>query len=362
MFLSEYQESGLGRVWVPDTFYDYEIGQLPGFVCERSGRELVLDTLDGWVHIYEEFEPTDPNLGIGFLKKAWKSVRRSVKKVFRKVRSIPKRVFKEIKRSASKINLARKKLTKSVLKNKYTRQLVRVAGAAFAPFTGGLSLAAAEASARYGKARYVQGLSRSSAFKRGAVGGAIGLVGGKAISAGYSAIKAGGAKALNPFASKAITPPGLPTGASTAVHAATGGGVVPSVGSGGLWGTIGKGALKVGTKLAPTVASQVLQMKMAKAAGAGMQEVEYDPYAWGDPNIEQYADYGSYADPNAMENFYGGGGSTVVPDGLYDEETEAIDTEFMTPENWQKFGPLAILAVASVASVVIMRRGKRGKK
>ena len=353
MNLAGFNDSALGRVWVPEYFAAEQIGALPGFVCERSGAGLFLDTLDGWVHQYEEIDTPD-HLS-GFFSK----ITRGLKKVFRKIRSIPKKIWKETRRAASKINAQRKKLVKSVLKNKWTRQLVRVAGAAFAPFTGGLSLAAAEAAARYGKARYVQGMKRSSAFKRGAVGAVIGYAGGRAIGAGYSAFQKGGVSALNPF-----------SGAAKATTAATkvGGAVVTPAGttvatgttaSGGLWGNIGSGALKVAGKLAPTVIQTVMQAKQAQAGAGGVQYVDDYGYA-SDPG---YVDYGSYVDPNAMESVaygsgYGGGGSTVVPDGMYSDEGDMLEEEMLAQESAQKFMPVAILAAGAIASVVILKSGK----
>jgi len=355
MNLAGFNESALGRVWVPEYFLPEQIGALPGFVCERSGKQLFLDTLDGWVHEYEETDA--PQSLDGFFSK----ITRSIKRVFKKVRSIPKKIWKEARRAVSKANERRKKITKSVLKNKWTRQLVRVAGAAFAPFTGGLSLAAAEAAARYGKARYVQGMKRSSAFKRGAAGAVIGYVGGRAISSGYSAFQKGGVSALNPFG-----------GAAKSVATKTGGAVVSSTGttvatgttaSGGLWGNIGGGILKVGAKLAPTVIQTMMSAKQAQAGAGGVQYV--DDYGY--PAASDYADYGSYVDPNAMEQYayandYAGGGSTVVPDGMYGEEGELLEEDLLAQETAQKLMPLAILAAGAVASVVILKSGKTRRR
>lgn len=346
MFLNGFEKTPLGRVWVPDEFSADQVTMLPGIITVRNGAALVLDTLDGWVHIYEETETPVETLD-GFLKK----ITRGVRKVFKKVVSIPKKLHKATMRQIKKVNERRKKITKSVLKNKWTRQIVRVAGVAFAPFTGGLSLAAAEASARYGKARYVEGKSRSSAMKRGAVGAVIGYVGGRAVSAGYSAIQKGGVTALNPFASK---------GVAVATKTATGSGS-------GLWGTVGKGALKLGTTVGKSVAGSYITA-MAKGQKPGAEEIIYgvaDQYM-----PEGYADaaynaYGSYADAGAMEAAYasgGGGVSTVVPDGVYDEDGELVtDPGFFQSATFQKFAPLAIVAIGAVVGVSMMKGKKRGK-
>ena len=350
MFLGDYQPSALGRVWVPDKFCDDEIGTLPGFICDRFGKKLFLDTLDGWVHEYEECDEYPQSID-GFFS----SIRRRVKKVFKKIVSIPKRIHKEAMRSLKKANARRKKITKSVLKNKYARQVVRVVGVAFAPFTGGLSLAAAEAAARYGKARYVQGKSRSSAFKRGAVGAVIGYAGGKAVSAGYSAVANRGASA----AASSAAARGATTVATSA--ATTTGGSVATGASGGLWGNIGSTALKIGAKLAPTIVTTLLTAR-GQAGGGGVQEVVYQDGAYADPYgyaPEGYADYGSYSDAGAYENAFAPGGSTVVPDGVYDEEGNLIEDVGASASS---FAPLAIIAVGAVAGVLLLKPKKRGRK
>ena len=347
MFLSGFENTPLGRVWVPDTFEEDQIGTLPGLVCDRMGRDLFLDTLDGWVHHYREQE-----IPIEALEGFFKKIRRRVKRVFKKVASIPKKLHKATMKQLSKVNARRKKITKAVLKNKYGRMVVRGAGIFFSPVTGGLSLAAAEAASRYGKARYVRGLSRSSAFKRGAVGAVIGYVGGRAVSAGYSAVQKGGVAALNPFAAKAAPQIGSKVMMTTAKAAPT---IAQAATNPGLWSKVAAGALKVGATVAPVLATTILQAKMA-GPGGGTQYVDEYGYP-----VDQYPDYGSYVDPYAMEsayqNAYSGGGSTVVPDGIYDAEGNLIDEV----PGLTKFAPMAIIAAGAIAGVVILKKRKRGK-
>jgi hypothetical protein len=356
MFIGGFQETALGRVWVPDEFSADQVGMLPGIVIERAGPSLVLDTLDGWVHIYEECEIQQQTID-GFFSK----VTRAVRKVFKKIASIPRKLHRATMKQLSKANERRKKITKSVLKNKYARQIVRVAGAVFAPFTGGLSLAAAEAAARYGKARYVEGRSRSSAFKRGAVGAVIGYAGGKAISYGYSAFQKGGVSALNPFATKAAT------SAVSTVPAGAAGGGIGGASSGGLWSTVGKTALKVGTSVGKAVATSYISA-MAKGQKPGAEEIIYgmaDQYLPPGYADAAYNAYGSYADAGAMEAAYSGdyGVSTVVPDGIYDEEGELItDPGFFQSVGFRKFAPLAIVAAGAIVGVSMLNKQKRGRK
>lgn len=341
------------RIIAPEYFEESQLGFLPGRVTFLPGdRRAFLDTLDGWVHVYEPELQYDTAMQLdGFFSKIF----RPVKKLFKKVVSIPKKIFDQIKQNVSKLNEQRKKIFRKVTTNKYTRQLLRVAGVALSPFTAGLSLAVAEGAARYGKARYVQGQSRSSAWKRGAVGAAIGYVGGRAVSAGYQAIQRGGLTALNPFTSSATQAAGT-TAASTGTQVATGAAQT----SGGLWGTVGKTALSIGKKVGTTFATSYLT-QMASGQKPNVEHVAYDALA-AEVLPEQYKGvYDSWANAGYGEGYpsYAGGGGSM-PFG-----TEVPDGEYFTDQNGMNasggFGKyLPIVAVVGVvgAAGYLMLKGK----
>ena len=350
MFIGQYKQSALGSVLAPDFFDESQIPALPGLTFNIGGGRIMLDTLDGWIHEYRELSEAETL--DGFFSKIFKPV----KKVFKKVASIPKKIFKEAKRVASRVNAERKRATRKALQNKYGRALVRGIGAVAAPFTGGLSLAAAEASARYGKARYGQGLSRSQAFKSGAVGAALGYVGGRAISAGYQAVKQGGVSALNPFATKPTAAINVETAAQAGAKGA-GVGVgttTPATTGGGLWGKIGKGALKVGTTAAKSVAASYITA-YAQGRQPGAEEViygvgsEYMPAEYAallaagvnQPSPTAYAadTWGSYA---------------VAPADFYEEAEQApaaFDSEAL-----KKWAPFAIIGAGLFVSVLVLKK------
>src|SRR4026209_1671834 len=123
--------------------------------CAHIGAKMLLDKT--FVHrnqIYRRDAAGNlyvwqPNVnGLGELGGWWKKVTNTVKKIHREVIRIAKQPIQ-----------LEKKLRVEILKSKYGRAVVTGAGAVFAPFTGGASLAAAQALTRYGKARHRQGLS-----------------------------------------------------------------------------------------------------------------------------------------------------------------------------------------------------------
>jgi hypothetical protein len=269
---------------------------------------------------------------------------------------IHKRVKKVVKKAIKAPFVLRKKVLKAVTKSKFGRTALRVAGAAFAPFTGGLSLAAAEAAARYGKTRYQLGLSRSEAFRKGAVGAAIGYVGGKGIQFGYSALmKPAAAAALPGYAGGGFTPAGY--AGPGAVSAASGAPVtfIPGVGNvvtgvGGTLKTIG-GALATGLKTL-TGALPLLQASgvLGKKGEQAPSGEYYDPYA---------------PAPAPFESMYGsggGGGGAFGPGAMspYDQEGEAEAVG--SPETQQK--QLAIGGAIALAGLFFFTtmKPKRGQR
>lgn len=231
-----------------------------------------------------------------------------LRKAFKKVGGV-------FKKAVSKINEARKALTKAVLKTSIGRTVARVAGAVAAPFTGGASLAVAEAAARYGKARYQLGLKRSTAFKKAAVGAAVGFAAGKAIQLGYQSIAARGGLA------SVFGKTGATTVATGATTAKTGGLILKG---GALLGTVAKAAIPLVT--------QVLQGR----AGAGtVQSDAESPFFMPE----------AFIDPNQIppQYFSAGGG---VPGGLmpFPEEGE-MPSEGVggVPWTWVAGGGAALL-------------------
>lgn len=329
---------------VPKQFSEDQIPYLPGIVEFVGGDgRAYLDSLDGWVHVYEPTLEYGEQIQLdGFFSKLFRPITR----VFKKITAIPKKVFQQIKRNASKLNEQRKKVFRSITKNKYTRQVLRVAGVALSPFTAGLSLAVAEGAARYGKARYVQGQSRSSAWKRGAVGAVVGYAGGRAISAGYSAIQKGGLTALNPFSGSGATA-GATSSTSAAATTAAGTGTAST---GGLWSTIGNTALTAAKKVGTTFATSYLT-QMASGRKPSAEHVAYDALAQtylpdsAMPIYDSWANagYGQGIPSTATgaEMPFG----TEVPDGEYfvDQEGEQRAQGFA---RW-----LPVIAVAGVIGV-----------
>lgn len=347
-----YQAPVAVRKIAPEQFDESQLGWLPGRVeFLPNDRRAFLDTLDGWVHVYEpEFVFDDEPQSLDGLRKFVKKITRPIRRVFKKIVSIPKKLFSEIKQHASKLNERRKKLFRSITKNKYTRQLLRVAGVALTPFTAGLSLAVAEGAARYGKARYVQGASRSSAWKRGATGAAIGYAGGRAISAGYQAVQRGGLTALNPFASTGATAGAQTASAAGTSVASAGTGVasgavgVAQTGS-GLWSTIGSTALKTAGTIGKTIATGYLT-QMAMGVKPQFENVAYDALADQYLPDEYKGVYDSWANSGYGQPSYDAG-AYEMPFG-----TEVPDGEYFTEQNGAPGGAVSMLPIIAVVSVV----------
>lgn len=241
----------------------------------------------------------------GFFSKIWKKVTAPVRKVL------------------SKVNVLRKKVLRSVTKSKYGRAVIRVGGAVLAPFTGGLSLAAAEGLSRYGKARYEQGMSRSSAWKRGAVGAAIGYAGGRAISYGYQQVMQKGVSGALQSAGSSI---------KSGFTSLTGGGTSTAAGTTAQSSTFFSKALSL-AKTAGSFATKALPLITA-AQGAGVlpggaQQVavegagELDYYGYGDP---MYGLLGPGAGSGGGVEYAGGGGGGFEADYLPEE----------LPEGWEE--------------------------
>lgn len=231
--------------------------------------------------------------GLGELDGFFKKITRGVRKVVKKAVKIPIKVHK--------------KVVRTVTKSKIGRQVLRVAGAVAAPFTGGLSLAAAEAAARYGKARYGQGLSRSQAFRKGAVGAVIGGATGFGISKAYGAFTA--TKGAAGYAGGGFTPAGYAGPGAAQVS------FVPSVGNvisgtGGVLKTIGStlatGLKTIGAALPVLQASGVLGPRGVEQAPSGEY---YDSQAAAPAPFE-----GQYAGA-------GGGGGFGPAGSPYEAET-----------------------------------------
>jgi hypothetical protein len=231
-----------------------------------------------------------------------------------------KKIGKTVKRAVKKVASIPKKAIKVVTKSKIGRQVLRVGGAVFAPFTGGLSLAAAEAAARYGKARYGQGLSRSQAFKSGAVGAAIGYVGGKGIQYGYQAFT----KAAVPagYAGGGFAPSGYAgPGAVSAVAPTAQVSFIPGVGN--VLKTAG-GALKtIGGTIASGLKTLTGALPVLQAAGVlGVPSEQAPSGEFYDPGAPAPAPFeGQYATGGG-----GGGGGPAggpLPYGQEEAEGEA---------------------------------------
>lgn len=265
-------------------------------------------------------------------------------KVFEKAKSAVKKVVK----IPIKIH---KKVLKTTTKSKFGRTALRVAGAVFAPFTGGLSLAAAEAAARYGKSRYQLGLSRSDALRRGAVGAAIGYVGGKGIQFGYGALTKSAA-AVPGYAGGGFTPAGYAGPGAVAAGVPAPVSFIPSVGNvitgtGGVLKTIG-GAIATGLKTV-TAALPLLQASRVLAP-KGEQAPSGEYY---DPGLPAPAPFESQYGSGGGGGGYGGGGA--MP---YDQEAG----EESAPEKQNK--QIAVGGAIALAGLLLFttmkpQRGRR---
>jgi len=106
----------------------------------------------------------------------------------------------------SKITSPVRKVFRAVTKTTIGRTALKVAGVVAAPFTGGLSLAAAAAASQYGKVRYQQGGSRKSAWRGAVQRGVVGAAVGYGISSAYAA--------WSPGMVSGAAPAGAPAGAT----------------------------------------------------------------------------------------------------------------------------------------------------
>jgi hypothetical protein len=239
------------------------------------------------------------------------------------------------------------------LKSKFGRTLVTGAGAVFAPFTGGASLAAAQALTRYGKARYVQGLSRSAAFKKGATGAAIGYVAGVGLVYGAGAVGVGPASIAGRSASF-LTPFGTAAApiASAASPAAQSFSYASySVPGGASTAGIAKAAAaapsfftKVGaflTTAAKTASAVMPLIQAAGVKGGPTQEFDTAMTAAGMPYAGAYPEeYGGGSG--------GGGGGPNMPAEIDPETGEPVERPGISP---------AMLGVAAAGLLLFTTMG-----
>lgn len=282
--------------------------------------------------------------GFGELGGLWKKI----KKIHKKVTKVVKKIVK------APIQL-HQKIKREVLKSKYGRAIVTGAGAVFAPFTGGASLAAAQALTRYGKARYGQGLSRSEAYKRGAVGGAIGYVAGVGLV--YGAGQLGiGAAATPGLAPSFLTPFG--TAAAPIVSAAAPGASIASPFTVGAAPVVTSAAApttflaKIGSALA-TIGKTLLPIvpQLAAARGGSPGGSEFDPAM-----IGAGVPYGG-----AYSDEYGGGGGggyggPNMPPAIDPETGEPIEA------GPGQISPLMLAAALGGLVFFTMNGGRRSRK
>jgi hypothetical protein len=274
--------------------------------------------------------------------------------LWKKIKSIHKRITKTVKRVIKAPIKLHQKVQKAILKSKFGRTLVTGAGAVFAPFTGGASLAAAQALTRYGKARYVQGLSRSDALKKGATGAAVGYVAGVGLVYGAGAIGVGPASVAGRSASF-LTPFG--TAAAPIVSAASpaaqtfsyAGYSVPGASTAG----IAKAAAaapsfltKVGAFLTTAAKTAGTVLPLIQAAGGpkggGTQEFDTAMTAAGMP----YS--GGYSEEYGGGGSGGGGGGPNMPPEIDPETGEPIQQPGISP---------AMLGVAAAGLLLFTTMG-----
>lgn len=281
----------------------------------RGGRLYRKDAA-GNLYVWEPSTGT----GLGELGGLWKKIKNVHKKITKTAKKIIKAPIK-----------LHQKVQKAVLKSKYGRALVTGAGAVFAPFTGGLSLAAAQAATRYGKARYVQGASRSDAYKKGAVGAAVGYVAGVGLVYGAGAAGIGpgsvagrSASILTPFgtASAPIVSAASPQAFSYASYATPGASTGASVASAASaptsWLTTFASAAKTATSLLPIVSAF-----MPKPQGGGGESFDPAMVSTGTPYPGAYSeDYGGGG---------GGGGGGNMPPEIDPETGEPIAPPSIPP-------------------------------
>lgn len=274
-----------------------------------------------------------PVTGLGELGGLWK-----------KITSIPRRTFKSI--------------TKSTI----GRTALRIAGTVAAPFTGGLSLAAAEAAARYGKARYQQGLTRSQARRRGAVGAVVGGAIGYGVSQAYGAfIKPGipvsaGAPGAVSAGTSTVTPWGGVVSAGAPVSSPFGTVIaatpavatptvafLPSVGN--VLTTIGSGIMSaaeaIGTVLPVLASTGVLQRGTPSAA-------------------PQYYDSGIMPPAPFSENYgAGAGGGGGFPSGMMPPEAAVVEDGEAAPRPSKT--PAMIGAAAALGGFLLFTMMGKGR-
>jgi hypothetical protein len=276
-----------------------------------------------------------PVTGLGELGGLWKKLKR-----------LPKRTFKAI--------------TKTTI----GRTAIRIAGTVAAPWTGGLSLAAAEAAARYGKARYTLGLSRGAAFRRGAVGGVVGGALGYGVSRAYGAF-------IQPGATAGVVSAGAPGAAVTPSMTPWGGVVSAGAPVSSPFGTVIAAAPAAVTPTVSVIPSlgNVLKitgegiMSVVKAAGTVLPVLASTGVMQrGTPGaVPEHYDSGIVS-PAPFESNYGsgGGGGGGWPSGVMPPEPDVIEEGgAVKPPSNAKFAIAGALAAAGgFLLYVSMGKGK----
>jgi hypothetical protein len=309
----------------------------------RNGR-LYRQDAQGNLYVWTPSNAT----GLGELGGFWKKIKNIHKKITKKIIKVIKAPIK-----------LHQKVQKAVLKSKFGRTFVTAAGAVFAPFTGGASLAAAQALTRYGKARYVQGLSRSDALKKGATGAAVGYVAGVGLVYGAGAVGVGPASIAGRSASF-LTPFG--TAAAPIVSAASpaaqtfsyAGYSVPGASTAGVVKAAAAPSFltKIGAILgtaAKTAGAVLPLIQAAGAKGGPPQEFDSSMMAAGVPYSGGYS-----------EEYGGGGGGSGGGGGNMPPE---IDPETGEPIQQPGISP-AMLGVAAAGLLLFttMGGGRRPRK
>lgn len=291
-------------------------------------------------------QPDDPGLG-GFFKKAFrrdplrrvlsKGLKRDRKFLVRAVRRDP--VFKAVKRSDMSVK-------RYVARNKWAQGVLYVAGAVLAPFTGGLSLAAAAAAVQSSKAA-AKGRSYGRQFAQGVGAGTIGWVAGVGI-AYVAAGVAGGGAAGGAGTAAGAGGYGVVAGAAGAPIAAT---TATTVASAGWLSTFGQAAL-VGMSLARTLAAR-------KDGSASDPGTAYGPYAggYGAPATGVAPNSYGYGGGSGGGDASGGGGGGGAPSGT---DPNAPDSQSAsTLQTLQPYLPYAAAGLGVILLLSLSRRKRR---
>ena len=293
-------------------------------------------------------QPDDPGLGGGFFKKAFRHdpLRRVLS---RGLKRDP--LLKAIKRSDMSVK-------RYVSGHKWAQGVLYAGGAVLAPFTGGLSLAAAAAAVQSSKAA-AKGRSFGRQFAQGVGAGAVGWVAGVglvyaagSVGVGSAATAGQSASILVPFGTAAAPVAGGVATAASGYGVAAGAVGAPvataatATASAGWLSTFGQTAL-MGMTLARTLAG-------AKQATAG-----------GDPNGPLPA--GAY--PGAPSNYGYGGGSGASDSGGGGGGGAPAGTDPLSPageaqsvstlQTLQPYLPYAAAGLGVILLLSISRRKRR---